>query len=634
MAEVEQLINVAHVLKRDVAEMTTAAGSGHPSSCFSCAEIMAALFFHEMKYNPKDPNNLDNDEFILSKGHAAPILYSSLFRAGCIKDDLKKLRKLTSNLEGHPMPTSSFRKRPSRSSENYNRSSQNSNPHRGLKWVKVATGSLGQGASIGIGMALAAKLHGRKYRTYVLMGDSEMAEGSVYEALQLAPYYNLNNLCIIIDANRLGQSGETMVGHDIQRYVDGIKTFKWHAIAVDGHDIGQLIGAFGVARKVAMPTAIIAKTKKGNGVSFMENKEDWHGKAMNSEELKKALKEIPNVKMPKIKIESPKEIEVSKNKKSRVKTSQYELGGFVSTRMAYGKALANLAVSDPNVIVVDAEVSNSTHSGEVRKVRPGQFIEAFIAEQDMVSICLGLSKKGFNVFGSTFAAFLSRAHDQIKMSALSSGDFTICGSHAGVSIGEDGASQMGLEDIAMFRALPESIVLYPSDGISTEKIVYLAAKTKGLKYIRTTRGKTPVVYNEKEEFKVGDFKVLKQGKKDKVVLVGAGITLHECLQAHEALKKKRINSAVVDLYCVKPFDSKKFIDFVKKHGKKVVVSEDHYEEGGIGEMLAEELENTGIEISHLAVREIPHSGKSKELLEKYGVDKKAIVKAAKKLCVI
>ena len=606
MVNEKAIQEAANVLRRDVAEMTTAAGSGHPSSCFSCAEIVATLFFHEMKYDVKNPDNPDNDEFILSKGHAAPILYSALFRAGCIKNDLKSLRKVWSGLEGHPMPKS-------------------------LKWVKVATGSLGQGASIGVGMSLAGRLQGRKFRTYVLMGDSEMAEGSVYEALQLAPHYNLENLCVVIDANRLGQRGETMVGHELKRFAEGIRSFRWHVILVDGHNVGKLIEAFKEAEKSGLPTAIIAKTFKGKGVSFMENKEEWHGRAMNKDELMKALKEIPDVKMPRVKIEKPEKVEVVKSKAKKLDVSPYELGGFVSTRMAYGKALRNLAVADSNVIVVDAEVSNSTHSDEVKKVRPGQFVEAFIAEQDMVGVCLGMSKKGYNVFGSTFVAFLPRAHDQIRMSALSSGNFTLCGSHAGVSIGEDGASQMGLEDIAMMRALPGSIVLYPSDGVSTEKLVYLAAKTKGIKYIRTTRGETLVIYSPKEEFKLSDFKVLRKSSKDKVVLVGAGITLHECLLANEKLSKKKVGSAVIDLYCVKPFDSKKFIKFVKTHGKKLVVVEDHYEEGGIGEMLAEELENKGIEIKHLFVGEIPHSGKPEELLNKYGIDSEAIARAARKL---
>ena len=354
MANEKQLFDIANVLRRDVAEMTSAAGSGHPSSCFSCAEIMATLFFHEMKYDVKNPENPDNDEFILSKGHAAPIYYSALFRAGCIKQNLKSLRKLWSPLEGHPTPQS-------------------------LKWVKVATGSLGQGASIGIGMALAGRLQGRKFRTYVLLGDSEMAEGSVYEALQLAPHYNLENLCLIIDANRLGQRGETMIGHGLKRFAEGIRSFKWHTIIVDGHNVGELIKALGEAHKSGMPTAIIAKTFKGKGVSFMENKEEWHGKVMNKKELEIALKEIPNVKIPKVKIEKPEKLEVAVNKKKKIEINSYELNAGVATRMAYGKALRNLAISDAKVIAVDAEVSNSTHSDEVKKVRPGQFVEAFIA---------------------------------------------------------------------------------------------------------------------------------------------------------------------------------------------------------------------------------------------------------------
>lgn len=602
----KELQDLANLMRRDVAKMTFSAGSGHPSSCFSAAELMSVLFFDEMKYDVKNADNPDNDEFILSKGHAAPILYSALSHAGCIKQDLMKLRKLASPLEGHPMP-------------------------RSLKWIKVATGSLGQGPSIGLGFALAGKLQGRKFRTYVLAGDSEMAEGSVFEALQLAPQYNLDNLCLIIDANRLGQRGETMLGTELKRFAEGIKSFNWHTIIVDGHNIEEIKKAFAEARKVGMPTAIIAKTMKGKGVSFMENQEGWHGRAMDKEELKKALQEIPDVKEPKIKIVKSEKIEVDENKKGKLQKIHYDSFGVIATRMAFGKAAANLAQSDSRIIGVDAEVGNSTYLDEIKKVRPGQYIQTFIAEQDLVGICLGLSKKSFKPIGATFAAFLSRAHDQLRMSALSNGDFTICGSHAGVSIGEDGASQMGLEDIALFRTLPGATIFYPSDAISAEKLTYITAKTKGLKYIRTTRGKTPVLYEDKEDFKIGDFKVLRQSAKDKIVLVGSGITLHECLAAHEKLKDKKIESAVVDLYCVKPFDSKKFISFAKKHGKKILIAEDHYAEGGIGEMLAEELENSGIEVKHLAVHEIPHSGKSEELLEKYGIGRAAIAKSAEKL---
>jgi len=606
MADKEQLQNIANILRRDVLEMTTKAGSGHPTSCLSCAEIMSVLFFEEMKWDTKDSENPDNDEFILSKGHAAPILYSALKNAGAIKQDLSSLRKLWSQLEGHPMPKS-------------------------LKCIKVATGSLGQGPSIGIGMALAGKLQGRNFRTYVLMGDSEMAEGSVYEALQLAPHYNLDNLCLIIDVNRLGQRGATMYEQDMKHYEKAMESFGWHAIVIDGHEIEQIRMALFNAKKIGKPTVIIAKTLKGKGVSFLENKEDWHGRVLNDEELEKALQEIPKVKMPKIKICPPEKVEVVENKNTKLKFNSYEIGEMAATRMAYGKALASLAVSNPEVIAADAEVSNSTKSEEVKKVRPGQFVEVFIAEQDLVGICLGLSKKGFNVFGSTFAAFLTRAHDQIRMASLSNGNFTLCGSHAGVSVGEDGASQMGLEDIAMFRSLPESFIFYPSDAVSTEKLVLLCSKLRGLKYIRTTRGETPTLYSEKEKFDVGNFKVLKQDKKDKAVLVGAGITLHECLKASELLDEEKIKVAVVDLYCVKPFNSKKFIQFVKKHGKRMIIVEDHYPEGGIGEMLAEELENTGIKIKHLAVKKIPHSGTSKELLEKYGIDSIAIVEETRKM---
>ncbi len=604
--EEKELRELANLMRRDVLKMTTAAGSGHPSSCLSCAEIVSALFFRVMKYDISNPDNPDNDEFILSKGHAAPILYSALAHAGCIKHDLMKLRKLSSPLEGHPVPKS-------------------------LKWVKAATGSLGQGPAIGVGMALAGRLQGRKYMTYVLTGDSEMAEGSVYESLQLASHYNLNNLCLVIDANRLGQRGETMIGRDMEKLKKGIESFGWQAVVVNGHGVKELVSALLNAGKLGRPTAIIARTLKGKGVSFVEDKDGWHGKVLTKAELEKALREIPDNKISRIKIEKPEKLEIEKNKSAKFKFNSYELGGMVSTRTAYGKSLANLAKTNSKIIAVDAEVSNSTKSEEVKFVRPGQFIETFIAEQNLVGICLGLSKKGFNVFGSTFAAFLSRAHDQIRMSALSNGNFTLVGSHAGVSIGEDGASQMGLEDIAMFRTLPNSIIFYPSDGVSTEKLTYLASKLKGIKYLRTTRNKTPVIYSEKDKFELGDFKILKESKKDKVVLVGAGVTLHECLKASELLGKNKIKTAVVDLYCVKPFNSKKFANFVKKHGGKIVVAEDHYTEGGIGEMLAEELKNTGLKIKHLAVKEIPHSGKSEELLKKYKIDAGAIAGTAKRL---
>lgn len=594
---------MADVMRRDVLKMTTAAGSGHPTSCLSAAEIMSVLFFNQMRYDVKNAFDPDNDEFILSKGHAAPILYSALYRAGAIRTDLMSLRKLSSPLEGHPVP-------------------------RSMKWAKVATGSLGQGLSVGVGMALALKMQKRKARVYVLCGDSEMAEGSIYEALQLGAHYRLSNLCLIVDMNRLGQRGKTILGRDAERLKKEISSFGWAASIVNGHDVEEIEIAFRKSDSSPKPFAIIARTSKGKGVSFLEAKEGWHGRALVTEELERALREIPDVKIPRIRIAKPAAGRVAAMKSVAIKEESYHIGEMVATREAYGSALAALATADPRVIAIDGEVSNSTYSDRVKKVRPEQFVEAYIAEQNLVGMALGLSKKGFRVFGSSFAAFLSRAHDQIRMAAVSDANVSLCGSHAGVSIGEDGVSQMGLEDIAMFRALPGSTIFYPSDSVSTWKLMKLAAKNKGVTYIRTTRRKTPTIYGPNEKFPIGGFKVVRSSGKDKAVIVGAGVTLHEALKAHEELQKKKINVAVVDIYCVKPFDEKRLAQFVKKHGGKVVVAEDHYAEGGIGEMLADTLENEGVKLKHLAIREVPHSGKSDELLEKYKIDWKAIMKAA------
>lgn len=590
---VDKFQKIANVLRRDSLVMTSSAGSGHPSSCLSCAEIMSVLFFDEMRYDVKNPFNPDNDEFILSKGHASPILYASLFRAGCIKNKLEDLRKLRSPLEGHPLP-------------------------RSLDWIKVGTGSLGQGLSVGVGMCLATKLQKRKFRTFVLVGDSESAEGSVYEALELAVYYGLNNLITIIDINRLGQRGETMIGHDIEKYNKKFSGFGCNVISIDGHDVGQIIRAFRKTRSSKKPVVILAKTFKGRGVSFLEDKENWHGKALSKEQLGEALNQIPKFDMPKVRIKKPDKIKFNFEKKrlKRVKFKDEE----IATRKAYGMSLARLAESNSAVIAVDAEVSNSTYSEEVKKIEPKQFIEGFIAEQNMIGMSLGLSIKGFNVFASSFAAFLSRAYDQIRMANISDGNFTICGSHAGVSIGEDGASQMGLEDISMFRNLVGSSVFYPSDAVSSEKLTVLASRLKGMKYIRTTRSKTSLIYDKNENFGLGDFKILRESKKDKAVLVGSGITTHEALKAYEELQKKKVNVAVVDLYCVKPFNYDKFAQFVKKHGNRIILAEDHHKEGGIGEMIAGGIVGSGIKMKHLAIEEIPHSGTKEELLRKYGVD--------------
>jgi len=603
--KIRRLHNVANVLRRDSLIMTTKAGSGHPTSCLSCAEIVSVLFFDEMMYDIGNADNPDNDEFVLSKGHAAPILYSCLYHSGCARYDLNGLRKFNSPLEGHPVPFT--------------------------KWIKFATGSLGQGLSIGAGMALAIKMQKRKSRVFVLLGDSEMVEGSNWEAIQIASYYNLNNLIAIVDINGLGQRGETMMGYDVLKYKKRFEAFGWEAIQVDGHNVKQLLSALEKAKTREKPIAILAKTIKGRGVKFLENKEGWHGKVLDERELEKALKIIEVRDIPAFTIRKPEQAEAKIGKESALKPLVLKPKEQISTREAYGKSLANLAKSNSNIIATDAEVSNSTFADEVKKVKANQFIEGFIAEQNLIGMALGLSKKGFNVFASSFAAFLERAHDQIRMAALSKPNFTIAGSHCGVSIGEDGPSQMGLEDIALFRALPGTIIFYPSDAVSTEKLIYLASKIQGLKYIRTTRPKTPIIYSKDESFQLGDFKILKQSIKDKVVLIGAGITLHEALKAHDELKKAKIDSAVVDLYCIKPLNIKKLSDFIKSHGSKTVIAEDHYKEGGIGEMLLSELAGTGIAIKHLCIKEIPHSGSKAELMDKYGINSSAIVKEAKKL---
>lgn len=603
MTTLKELQDLANILRRDVIKMTTEAGSGHPTSCLSCAEIVSSLFFKEIRYDVKNPFNEDNDEFILSKGHAAPILYSVLFRSGCIKNNLGTFRKLNSPLEGHPVPR--------------------------LKWVKAATGSLGQGLSVGVGMALAAKLQKRKFRVYVLIGDSELAEGSNFEALQLASHYKLNNLCAIIDVNRLGQTGPTMLGYNLDIYKKRISSFGWNTITINGHNISQIIKALKKSRNSKKPTAIIAKTIKGKGVSFLENDENYHGKVLNNARMLLALKQLPNPEIPKkIKIRKPLKTQLNlKIKKS--KQNLYFKSEEIATREAYGKSLASLAESSEDIISIDGEVSNSTFSEEVKKVKPKQFIEAYIAEQNMIGMSLGLSIKGFNVFASSFSAFLTRAHDQLRMSAVSNANFSVCGSHSGISIGQDGPSQMGLEDISMFRSLPNSIIFYPSDAVSAERLTKLCARLKGIKYLRTTRPKTPVIYKNKEKFKLGDFKIIKSSSKDKAILIGSGITLHESLRAYEELRRKKINVAVIDLYCIKPFNSKKLIKFAKKHSKKMIIAEDHYKEGGIGEMLVSELKNTDIKIKHLYVLKIPHSGTKDELLQENKINYKHIIKSVK-----
>lgn len=608
--------SIAQLLRYFSLTATTDAGSGHPTSCLSAADLMAVLFSNGyFKYDIANPTNPNNDRLIFSKGHAAPLFYAMWAAVGAIpKEDLMTLRLFNSLLEGHP--TMRF------------------------KYTEVPTGSLGQGLAVGIGMAINAKyLENRDYRTFVLMGDSEIAEGSVWEAMQIAAHYKLDNLVGIIDANRLGQRGETMHGHDLGVYEAQIEAFGWHPIVLDGHDLEYIDAAYKTATLIKdKPTMIIARTFKGKGISFLEDKEGKHGVALKKEELEKALLELGEVDTTiTVSLHKPKDTKTL-SPSSQDPTTPFPslskegiegwcaLGDLVATREAYGKALGQLAEKNPSIVALDAETSNSTFADAVKKSRPEQFFEMYIAEQTMVGVGTGLARRGKVPFVSTFAAFLTRAFDQIRMAAYGDANLKIVGSHAGVSIGEDGTSQMGLEDIAMMRTIYGSTVLYPSDAVSTIRLVEEMAKHQGLVYMRTTRGKTPVLYTSDEKFEVGGCKVHKVNDGPHThVIIGAGITLHEALKAQKELAEKRVNTLVVDLYSIKPIDTKTLLE-VTKGVKKVIVVEDHYEAGGIGEAVRSAIGSTGVEIVSLAIRKMPQSGKPEELLRYEEIDAEAIMK--------
>lgn len=607
--KVGDLQKIARLIRYFILVSTTRAGSGHPTSSLSATDLLTVLlfggFFH---FDLKNPRYLGNDRLIFSKGHASPLFYSLYAAAGAITlEQLLTLRKFGSALEGHPnMP---------------------------FPYTEAATGSLGQGLSIGLGMALNAKyLDKLSYKTYVLLGDSEMSEGAVWEAIQLAAYYKLDNLIGILDVNRLGQRGETMYGHHVKSYQQRISAFGWETILVDGHNFARIIKAFEIAQKVkGKPVMIIGKTIKGKGVSFLEDLDGWHGKALNSEELEKALKELGEVDLRlrgKISKRDPSPALPDQDDKVSDKNFthfvKYAKGELVATRKAYGNALVRIYPRYPNMVVLDAEVSNSTYSEIFQKAYPERFFEMFIAEQNMVGAAIGLSARGKIPFISTFAAFFTRAFDQIRMSQYSKANIKFVGSHGGVSIGEDGPSQMGLEDLAMFRTILGSVVLYPSDAVSTERLVEEAAKHEGIVYIRTTRKNTPLLYKTDERFPIGGSKVLKQSQHDQITVVAAGITLHEALLAYEKLKEGGILIRVVDLYSIKPLDMDTLRN-ADSQTKAMITVEDHYLEGGLGEAVASSISNTGAKVYSLAVKKMPKSGKPQELLDYEEISKDAIV---------
>jgi len=608
-ANVELIKEKARLLRIHSMRMTTAAGSGHPTSCMSAADIVATLFFHTMQFDKNDPNSISSDRFVLSKGHAAPVLYAAQAEAGIYPvGRLLTLREFSSELEGHPTPL--------------------------IPGVDAATGSLGQGLSVGAGLAIAAKkLAGNGARVYVLLGDGEMAEGNVWEAAAFAAHYALDNITAIVDVNALGQSERTMYKHHTEVYRQKFEAQGWHAEEIDGHDVNAIVAALDRAQSTSgKPQAILARTQKGHGVSFLADKEGWHGKPLSKDDLAKALAELGN---------APEPAPIDRNSYARKSLPRpadfpapapldYKPGQSVATREAYGAALKRLGEANPKQVAIDADVQNSTFAEHFGKAHPERYFQGYIAEQNMVSVTVGLQAQGYTPFAATFACFLSRAYDQVRMAAISRANINLCGSHCGVSIGEDGPSQMGLEDLAMFRAIPGATVFYPSDAVSAERLTELAARTPGVSYIRTSRPKTPAIYSHDEKFTAPGFKVVRQSDSDKVTVVGAGITLHEALKACEQMKTKGVNIRVIDLYCVKPIDGAALGAQVRATGGRLVTVEDHYREGGLGEAVVSALADAGIaltSVKRLAVPGVAHSGKPDELVDAFGISARHIVEA-------
>jgi transketolase len=598
---------LAQQLRVDSIRCSTEAGSGHPTSSMSAADVMAVLLARHLRYDWQDPERPGNDHLIFSKGHASPLLYSMFKAAGVVSDDelVHQYRQFGSRLAGHPTPV--------------------------LPWVDVATGSLGQGLPDGVGIALAGRyLDELPYRVWVLCGDSEMAEGSMWEALDKASYYHLDNLVAIIDVNRLGQRGPTELGWDTDAYARRAEAFGARAIVIDGHDLGEIDKALGEAPGTGRPTVIIARTLKGKGFSEVEDKEGWHGTALPPEMAERAIVELGGerdmvVTGPLPEAGAPKVRDIGE-----VTLPRYELGAKVATRKAFGEALAALGAR-PEVIVLDGEVGNSTHTEDFAKAHPGRYFEMFIAEQQLVAAAVGLQVRGYVPFAATFAAFFTRAYDFIRMAAISQASIRLSGSHAGVEIGPDGPSQMALEDLAMMRAIHSTTVLYPSDAVSAARLTEAMTDIEGISYLRTTRGAYPVLYGPDEEFPVGGSKVLSSSPEDQVTLIGAGVTLHNCLAAADELAGDGISARVLDLYSVKPVDTAALLEASAATGGRLVVVEDHSPAGGLGSAVLDALNEAGqpTVITHLAVRELPSSGTPAELMDAAGISAAHIAQAAR-----
>jgi len=605
---IKNLSSIAIYIRYLILASTTHAGSGHPTSSLSAVELMTTLFFNGIfRADLKNPNYHNNDRLIFSKGHASPLLYALYTAAGMVdeRDIIETLRTFKSPYQGHPLPD--------------------------FPYAEAATGSLGQGLSVGVGMAFNAKyLQKLPYKTYVLLGDSEIAEGSVWEAIQSAAYYKLDNLVGILDMNRLGQHGETMLGYDNETYAKRLEAFGWETRSIDGHSFSEILSAYQDAQKISgKPCMLIAKTVKGKGISFFENKDNWHGKALSPKEYIDALKEIGwQGKSIRGIVKKPRQIHPKKIKSKGIPTVSYRLDSLIAPRKACAQALVRLYSHYPDMVVLDGEVSNSTYTELFEKKYPSRFFQMFIAEQHMVSVALGLARRGAIPFVATFAAFLTRAHDQIRMAQYSWAYIKFIGTHAGVSIGQDGPSQMGLEDIALFRSLFGSAVLYPADAVSAEKLVETALKYKGIAYIRATRADLPVIYKNSEKFPIGKCKVVRKSEHDHITIVAAGVTLHAALEAYDELQKGGVSVRIIDLYSIKPIDSETLRECAQET-KAFVVVEDHVPEGGIGEAVCGALSGLPVRICMLAVKKIPCSGTAQELFEYEDISVSAIVRAVK-----
>ena len=605
--EANELRELGQQFRVDSIRPAAVAKSGHPTSGMSAADLMAVLVANHLRYDFDQPKGPTNDRLIFSKGHASTLYYAILRATGAITDEeLLTYRRFGSMLEGHPTPL--------------------------IPWVDVATGSLGQGLPIGVGMGLAAKFLDRlPSRVWVLCGDSEMAEGSMWEAFEHAGHYELDNLTAIIDVNRLGQRGETMIGWNTGVYVERARAFGWNAIEVDGHEVEEIDRAYKEAAEThGRPTVIVARTIKGKGVKAVEDKNGWHGKPLDDPDA--AIAELGGIRNIHVDVAKPEPGEQHRFPESPLELPRYELGEEVATRKAYGEALAALGAARGDVVALDGEVSNSTFAEIFKEAHPDRFFEMYIAEQQLVAAAVGLHARGWNAFISTFAAFFSRAYDFVRMAAISRVDLRLAGSHAGVSIGEDGPSQMALEDVASLRAIHSSVVLHPCDANQTAKLVVAMADTKGIVFLRTLRPNTPVIYGPDEEFSVGGSRVIRSSEDDAVTIVGMGITVHEALKAADSLEEDGIKARVIDAYSVKPIDADTLQAAAEATGKIVTV-EDHFPEGGLGDAvlaaLAEQDEHP--RVVKLAVREMPRSGKADELLSAYGIDAEHIEAAVRQL---